>query len=68
MAIKRKLGFGHLGNGLVVWDSLHEKNGDYEKVAHINHDRKIKYFAPLTEEEKSKIEEMARLNKPYFYK
>ena len=67
MTIKRNLGFGHLGNGLVVWDSLREKNGDYEKVAHINHDRKITYYASLTEAEKADIEKMSKAEKPYFY-
>jgi len=67
MTIKRKLGFGHLGNGLVVWDSLHEKHGDYEKVAHINHDRTITYHTSLTEKEKEDIVSASKADKPYFY-
>ena len=39
-----KLGWGSLGNGITVWNSAKEVSGDYEKVAHIGCDRKIKYY------------------------
>ena len=39
-----KLGYGSLGNGITVWNSAKEVNGDYEKVAHINPLRKITYY------------------------
>ena len=39
-----KLGHGSLGNGITVWNSAKEVNGDYEKVAHINPFRKITYY------------------------
>ena len=29
------LGYGHLGNGLTVWNRLEEEHGDYKTVAHI---------------------------------
>lgn len=43
-----KFGYGHMGNGLVVWNSAREINGDYEKVAHIDCDRKIIYYIKPT--------------------
>ena len=39
-----KLGHGTLGNGICVWNSAKEVNGDYELVAHINPFRKITYY------------------------
>ncbi len=39
-----ELGFGHLGNGLSVWNRFEEKNNDYVKVAHIDFDRTIKFY------------------------
>lgn len=41
---KFDLGAGHLGNGIVVWNRAKEVHGDYEKIAHIDRDRKIKYY------------------------
>src|SRR5699024_2154973 len=29
------LGYGHLGNGITVWNRLEEEHGDYKTVAHI---------------------------------
>lgn len=61
--IKRKLGFGHKGNGLVVWDSLHTEHGDYQKVAHIRSDRSVKYFVEdLDQQYIDEIEQVAREN------
>jgi len=38
------LGYGHLGNGLTVWNRLEEKNGDYTTLAHISPDRTVNYI------------------------
>lgn len=39
-----ELGFGHLGNGVTVWNKLREENGDYQTVAHISADREITFY------------------------
>ena len=41
---KFDLGSGTMGNGVVVWNRAKEVHGDYEKVAHIDRNRKIKYY------------------------
>lgn len=61
---KRDLMYAHLGNGFVVADKLHEKDGDYEKVAHINADRKVTYRAELSQESKHEIENFAKYSNP----
>jgi hypothetical protein len=41
------LGFGHLGNGITVFDRSREEHGDYKKVAHISahyNKHEIKYY------------------------
>lgn len=38
------LGYGHLGNGLTVWNRLEMENGDYKTVAHIAPDRTVKFY------------------------
>lgn len=43
----RVLQFGHLGNGLTIWDRNNEVNGYYETVAHISADRRISLRANL---------------------
>ena len=54
------LGFGHLGNGLAVWNRLKYENGDYESVAHINHDRSVKFYkGDLPDDVVSQIYRMA---------
>ena len=53
--IKRSIHFGYLGNGITVFDSLHEKNGDYEKVAHIDIDRSINFYVDLSTEDRLQI-------------
>ena len=35
------LGYGHLGNGVTVWNRLEEEHGDYKTVAHIAPDRTV---------------------------
>lgn len=34
------MGCGYLGNGLTVWNSAVERNGDYQHIAHISEDGK----------------------------
>lgn len=41
---KFDLGSGTMGNGVVIWNRAKEVHGDYEKVAHIDQNRKIKYY------------------------
>ena len=38
------LGYGHLGNGLTVWNRLETEDGDYKTVAHIAPDRTVKFY------------------------
>ncbi len=61
----RELGFASLGNGLSVYDCLHEKHSDYERVAHIRKDRSIEYYVELNEEDKLLIEKKAIHSDPY---
>jgi hypothetical protein len=41
---KFDLGSGTMGNGVVIWNRAKEVHGDYENVAHIDQNRKIKYY------------------------
>ncbi|MBR4331415.1 MAG: DEAD/DEAH box helicase family protein [Clostridia bacterium] len=43
-AEKYSLGFGHMGNGLTVWNNLEYEHGDYKIVAHIAADRTVKFY------------------------
>lgn len=36
--------FGCLGNGMTVCNKAVEEHGDYKKIAHISHDRKITFY------------------------
>jgi hypothetical protein len=45
MQIKYDLMFGCLGNGLTVFNRAVEINGDYQKIAHINNNRQVRYYA-----------------------
>ena len=38
------LGYGHLGNGITVWNRLEEEYGDYKTVAHIAPDRTVTIY------------------------
>ena len=38
------LGYGHLGNGVTVWNRLEEEHGDYKTVAHIAPDRTVTFY------------------------
>lgn len=58
--MKEKLGFGHLGNGITIWDSSREVNNDYPTVAHISYDRKVTYYAKVSPEARVRIENCAR--------
>ena len=56
-----ELGYGHMGNGLTVWNRLEEKGGDYVTVAHIAPDRSVTFYdKELPEAVKAAIEETAR--------
>jgi N12 class adenine-specific DNA methylase len=56
------LGFGHMGNGLTVWNRLEEKHGDYVTVAHIDPDRSVTiYDEDMPEIVKARIEREARI-------
>nr|WP_312577765.1 YodL domain-containing protein [Sedimentibacter sp.] len=56
-----ELGYGHMGNGLTVWNRLEEKDGDYVTVAHIADDRTVTFYDKgLPDAAKAKIEETAR--------
>lgn len=59
------LGFGHLGNGITVWDRIRSKFNDYAIVAHISADRKISLRElPLSEEQLELITEAATKHDP----
>jgi len=59
-----KLGYGHLGNGITVWNSAQEKNGDFVNVAHIGDDGKITWYdKKLPNKEKSDIIKVAKRHK-----
>lgn len=38
------LSYGHLGNGITVWNRLEEEHGDYKTVAHIAPDRTVTIY------------------------
>jgi hypothetical protein len=62
---KYKLGFGSLGNGITVWNSLEEKHGDYVTVAHISHDRVVTFYGnDLPEHIKKEITNYAHKGQP----
>lgn len=58
------LGYGHMGNGIVVWDRTREKHGDYLNVAHISRDRVIEWYAPLSDEQIADIVKNAEESDP----
>ena len=43
-ASRYKLGFGAMGNGITVWNSLTYEHGDYKTVAHIAADRTVTFY------------------------
>lgn len=38
------LGYGHMGNGLTVWNALETEGGDYKTIAHIAPDRTVTFY------------------------
>lgn len=59
-AARYDLGYGHMGNGLTVWNRLEEVHGDYKTLAHIYSDRSIVFFdTKLPEEINERIREIA---------
>lgn len=55
------LGFGHLGNGITVWNRLEEENGDYKTLAHIAQDRSVFFYDDdLPHEIRQQIQETAK--------
>lgn len=59
------LGFGHLGNGITVWNRLETENGDFKTVAHIAADRTVTiYDEKMPEEVKVKIYDFAEKEDP----
>ena len=56
------LGFGHFGSGVLVWNrnEVDKETKDYKSLAHIDVDRKVKYYvSDLPKEVKNKIENFA---------
>ena len=54
------LGFGHLGNGLTVWNRLEEVDGDYRTVAHIAPERTVQiYDEEMPQEVRDRIQQVA---------
>ena len=59
------LGFGHLGNGITVWNRLETENGDFKTVAHIATDRTVTiYDEKMPEEVKVKIYDFTEKEDP----
>ena len=61
---RRNLGFYHLGYGISVADRNKEVNGEFLKVAHIDHCRKVKYYVRLNSRDKETIENYAKTANP----
>ena len=60
-----ELGFGHLGNGITVWNRLETENGDYKTVAHIAADRTVTiYDENMPEEVRVRIYDFAEKEDP----
>lgn len=54
------LGYGHMGNGLTVWNRLSEVHGDYETVAHISPERTVTiYDTDMPQEVCDRIQQIA---------
>ena len=59
-AVRYDLGYGHMGNGLTVWNRLEEEHGDYKTVAHIDPDRTVTFYdADMPEEIREEIQKVA---------
>ena len=54
------LGYGHMGNGVTVWNQLELRDGDYKTIAHISPDRTVKFYEDsLPEDVRARIEKVA---------
>ena len=54
------IGMGYLGNGLTVWNRAVEENGDYQTIAHISDEGKIRYYVDgLPDDVVARIEQAA---------
>ena len=54
------LGYGHMGNGVTVWNRLELRDGDYKTIAHISPDRTVTYYEDgLPKGVRARIEEIA---------
>lgn len=58
--MKETIHFGHMGNGVTVWDSSREVNHDYPTVAHISYERTVSYRETVSPEARRRIENFAR--------
>ena len=57
---KYDLGYGHLGNGVTVWNRLEEEHGDYKTIAHIDPDRTVTFYDEnVPEDVRAQIMEVA---------
>ena len=54
------LGYGHLGNGMTVWNKAELANGDYKTVAHIQPDRTVTFCEDMPDAVREEIEKIAR--------
>jgi len=59
-----KLGYGHFGNGITVWNSLETQHGDYKRIAHISADREVKFYDTLPIEIEQEILHYAKTANP----
>ena len=58
--VEYDLGYGHLGNGITVWNRLEEEFGDYKNVAHISPDRTVTFYDErLPENLRDEIQQVA---------
>ena len=58
------IGYGHLGNGISVWNRKREIHGDYEKIAHISIERKVEFYGDVPASIKNEIELFAATENP----
>ena len=62
---KFDLGSGHLGHGISVYNKAKEVHGDYEKIAHIDDKRKVKwYIKNPTKEVKAYVDKIVKGKNP----
>jgi hypothetical protein len=49
------LGYGHLGNGLSVWDRNQSQDGGYKTVAHISEAGEVTFYTDLPQDIRDQI-------------